>query len=311
MVWVRKSTKEERRKDRAAIGNLMDLLLTPRRALRNKKAANIFVKWAKRAGFPLNNKNAVLVSALCEWAMHLWNEGESKEILSDCLQSLKFLLPSSKLELHLPWKVFRKWSNQELPMQATPAARLEALAIAGEAFRDSLFGLGVCLLIAYDGFLRTGEYLGAKPGDLEDAGGCMILHLGETKGVKRRGGTEEYLCRDELLVSLLRRCLKACPADAPIVGMNSYQFRKWLRKTTTKLGLGYRKLLPYSFRRGGISAAVTAGVPLSTVVFRARWHSPKIAHVYVKESQQQLAALSHPPALIQKLKAAAKCIPRR
>jgi hypothetical protein len=61
MVWVRKSTKEERRKDRAAIGNLMDLLLTPRRALRNKKAANIFLQWAKRAGFPLNNKNTVLV----------------------------------------------------------------------------------------------------------------------------------------------------------------------------------------------------------------------------------------------------------
>lgn len=310
MVWVRKSTKEERKSDRAAIGNLMELLLTPRRALRNKKAANIFVQWAKRAGFPLNNKNTVLVSALCEWAMHLWNEGESKEVLSDCLQSLKFLLPSSKLELHLPWKIFRKWSNQELPTQATPAAKLEALALAGEAFREQLFGLGVCLLIAYDGFLRTGEYLGAKPGDLEDAGNCMVLHLGETKGVKRRGGSEEYLCKDDLLVSLLRRCLETCPSDHPIIGMSGHQFRKWFRSATNRLGLKYRRLLPYSFRRGGISAAVSAGVPISTVIFRARWHSPKVAHVYVKEAQQHLAKLSHSHSVLQKLKAAAKHVPR-
>ena len=66
MVWERKSTKEERRKDRAAVGNLMDLLLSPRRAVRNRKAADIFVHWARQAGYPLNHKNTVLVAALCE-----------------------------------------------------------------------------------------------------------------------------------------------------------------------------------------------------------------------------------------------------
>ena len=139
----------------------------------------------------------------------------------------------------------------------------------------------------------------------------MVLHLGETKGVKRRGGSEEYLCQDALLVSLLRRCQKTCSADQPMVGMTAPQFREWLRKATKKLGLAYRGLLPYSFRRGGISAAVGAGVPVSTVIFRARWHSPRVANVYVKEAQQQLAQLRHPPNVVEALTAAAKCIPRR
>ena len=311
MVWVRKDSKPARKRDRQIAGTLMELLLSPQRARRNERAATIFLAWALKKRFVLSSDNAVLIQALSEWIMELWNDGDSKEIVSDCLQSLKFLLSAEAPDLHMPWKLYRRWASKELPVQATPATEDEVLAIAGQAFKEKRHRLGSVLLASFDGFLRTGEFTTFTKEDCQDAREAMVISLRETKGIKRRGGTEEYVCTDPLLMNLLKRAAAQTPAGEAVIGMPPQTFRKWLKTTTAALGLQNRKLLPYSFRRGGITAAVRRGVPVSTVIHRARWHSAKVAQVYIREGEQQLAKLKHTKITEKLLEAARRHIPRR
>jgi len=310
MVWVRKDSKPARKQDRQIAGTLMELLLSPQRARRNEKAATIFLAWALKKRFVLSSDNAVLIQALSEWIMELWNDGDSKEIVSDCLQSLKFLLSAEPPDLHMQWKPYRRWSSKELPIQATPAGKDEVLAIAGQAFKEKRHRLGSVLLASFDGFLRTGEFTTFTKEDCQDARDAMVISLRETKGIKRRGGTEEYVCTDPLLMKLLKKAVEQTPAGDAVIGMAPQSFRSWMKTTTKNSGLEARKLLPYSFRRGGITAAVRRSVPVSTVIHRARWHSVKVAHVYIKEGEQQLAKLKHPKRTVELLAAAKRHIPR-
>ena len=208
-----------------------------------------------------------MVRFILEW----WQEGESKEVVSSLLQSFKYLMPSEPLNLSLQWRLYRRWAAKELPAQAPPSTTLEALAIAGQAFQDGHWGLGVMLLLAFDGFLRTGEYCAAKPEDFEFVDDNFVLHLGEAKGVEA--------------------------------------FRGWHTKALRALHLESRILKPYSLRRGSITAAVRAGVPVSTVIQRARWRTPKVADVYIREGDAILAKLKHSPDVLCRLKASAACVP--
>ena len=243
--------------------------------------------------------------------MELWNDGDSKEIVSDCLQSLKFLLPAEAPDLHMPWKLYRRWSSKELPVQATPALEEEVLAIAGQAFEEKKHRLGSVLLASFDGFLRTGEFTTFTKEDCQESREAMVVSLRETKGIKRRGGIEDYVCTDPLLRKLLQRAVAQTPPGEAVIGMAPQTFRKWLKVTSKALGLEARKLLPYSLRRGGIIAAVRRGVPVSTVIHRARWHCAKVAQVYIREGEQQLAKLKHTKKTGELLAAARRHIPRR
>ena len=80
----------------------------------------------------------------------------------------------------------------------------------------------------------------------------------------------------------MRKAVGQTEAAELLVGMSAGTFRNWMKRSCKRLKLEDRKLLPYSFRRGGITASVTNGVPVSTVIFRARWHSPKVALAYIQ-----------------------------
>ena len=309
MVIVRQPTKAARKAAREPLGDLMSLLLTPARARRNRKAAQLFLDWAVQARFEIDGSEKNLQAALVRFILEWWQEGESKEVVSSLLQSFKYLMPSEPLNLSLQWRLYRRWGAKELPAQAPPSTTLEALAIAGQAFRDGHWGLGVMLLLAFDGYLRTGEFCAALPEDFDFVDQSFVLHLGETKGVARRGGVENYPCEDARLTKLAKRACQLAQSGVPLIGRSQQAFRGWFGKALRALQLQARDLKPYSLRRGGITAAVRAGVPVSTVVQRARWRTPKVADVYIREGDALLAKLKHTPDVLSALKAAASCVP--
>jgi len=308
--FVRKNTKQERKRDRLEVGDLMDLLLSKRRAVRNRKAATLFRDWALQNNYAKSACPRLLTTAVVAFVLACWHEGESKELVSDLLQSFKHLMPQNVPNLALPWRLYRKWCQKELPTQAPAAHRLEAMALAGRAYKQKRPGLGVMILASFDGFLRTGEFVNALPEQFLEAPTAMVMELGETKGVQRRGGSETYVCRDRRLVNLIKRQVKQAQAGKPMIGMSPTQFRTWFKKACQDLGLERRGLLPYSLRRGGITAAITQGTPASTVVLRARWHNARVAEVYVREGQAALASLKWSPSTKKLLDEMASHIPR-
>ena len=127
---------------------------------------------------------------MLEFMREAWKMGDPKDAVGDLLQSFKMVMPDAQVPLQQAWKLYRKWSSKELPDQAPPCHLEEALAYSGLAFREGHGRCGAVLLGAFDGFLRTGEFLKVKPEDVVFGSDSMVVDLGETKGVKRRGGSD-------------------------------------------------------------------------------------------------------------------------
>ena len=299
---------------RAALGPLLGLELTPARRARNLLAARKFLHWCQRCGYPLDDDDKNLETALKFYICSLWAEGEGRDAAADVLFGIRLL---TDLDVAKYWRLYRVWAKSELPSQAEPAALDEILALAGWCYRHGHDAMGCGLLLAYDTFLRTGELLILRAVDFNsviqpDGTPAVVIDLGLTKGVQRRGGVEQVVCTDPLLLRLIGRVLAAMTnADEPFVGVTPDSFRYKFRKAVRELGLSHRKLQPYSLRRGGLSSAAANGVPLSTLCGRARWWNMKVARLYIQEGKQLLASLQHSPQLKQQLKEAATWIPQR
>ena len=78
-----------------------------------------------------------------------------------------------------------------------------------------------------------------------------------------------------------------------------------MRKTMQNFNLSHRQLTPYSFRRGGLSAACLAGIPVSTLALRARWWDIRTAKEYIQEGAASLGALEVTAGARMQLKEAA------
>ena len=305
MPVLRQETKAARKAARATVGGL-EGGQSETRMKRNKKAAALFLAWCGRAGLPLCDDTARLATAMTAFVLDCWHEGEGKDVCCSATFGCAALLSlESKTVFTVSWRLLKKWSKLELPRQAPPALRLETLALAGLAWRENKRGLAIGLLLAYDLFLRTGEWANIDFAQVEGSAAVgLTISLGETKGVKRRGGVEMVTCRDETLINLyLQHC--GNQRSGRLLEISEDAMRRWFKTACTKLLIGHRRLTPYSLRRGGLSAAAADGVAVSTLALRARWQDTKTAKVYIQEGQLALAELRLEAAAENRLRQAA------
>ena len=241
------------------------------------------------------------------FVMDCWQEGEGKDVCCSAIYGICALLGlESKQAFKHSWKLLKKWGSLELPLQAPPAQREEALGLAGQAWSEGLIGIAVMILIAFDLFLRTGEFLSVEVAALTGSvAHGLVIDLGETKGVKRRGGRDIVTCTDPELCALAFRVKGLRAGCLRVAELEAKAFSKWMRKTMQNFDLSHRQLTPYSFRRGGLSSACLAGVPVSTLALRARWWDIRTAKEYIHEGAASLGALQVTPEPRMRLRQAA------
>ena len=308
MPILRSSSKAARKAARAPLGKIEHGGITKARQNRNLRSAAYFMAWTMMMGIGTTADTELLRQAMVSFIGHCWQEGDGKDICCSAIYGICALLSlESKVFFKTAWKLLKRWSVLELPQQAPPALRLEVLALAGLAWNQQKKGLAIGILLAYDLFLRTGEWTNLRLDAIEAGSSAATISLGLTKGVQRRGGVESVTCRDPLLVRQLV-WLKAERGGGKLVEDSEAHIRVWLKQAAVRLGIADRKLTPYSFRRGGLSAASLDGVPVSTLALRARWLDARIATVYIQEGEQTLRAIKMPPAVTSKLQTAAKLL---
>ena len=222
------------------------------------------------------------------WAECLWMAGEGKDTLADTLYGVRMMVGGPNLGLQDAWALYKEWSKAELPQQAPPMLVIELLGLAGMAAYTGCWGLACALLMGFDGFLRPSEFLCLRPAQVSIATDSAVLELGETKGVQRRGGRDEVVLRDPLLVNLLQRLCLVLPANDPIAGVTLAQARDWLKKALAQFALQNRGLQLYSLRRGGVTCAFILGASATSLALRARWMDAKTAKVYIAEGKELL-----------------------
>ena len=226
----------------------------------------------------------------------LWQEGESRGRVGDLLSALQWALQRRRI-LNSGWERFRTWSLLELPTRAPPMPATVACALCSMALQHQQLGLAAVLMAAFDGMLRTTEFLTLTASQICFGQANALILLPLTKSGQRHGGAESVFIRDPQAVSLLRFACQRCGrSTAPLIGMKPSAFRAWLKRSLRGLGLQALQLQPYSFRRGGATHRFQNGCPLPELLMQGRWENSRTARIYITEAALFLTSLALSPA---------------
>ena len=286
--------KAERKRQRADLGRLSSLVVTPRTETRYSKAVKEVFYFMKEEGIPLPDSHDDLDRVLSQYIEHLWEGGEGRSEASNAVAGLQHFLPNLRKNLPSSWRLLGAWQRSELPCRAPPLTWETLCSICGVFVSQGHTGAAIALCVAFDGMLRTGEMLDVKASDVVISADSLtaVVSLGLTKGGKRRGVEETVVLDDPLVVSLLTVLLMSRKGGQKLIPLSQAKFRHLFAEALKKLDLEEIGFKPYSIRRGGATWYLNATGSMSKVCVKGRWSSEKCARIYVNDGLTTLAKLA-------------------
>ncbi len=230
----------------------------------------------------------------------LWDTGEPKTAAAYTLASIHHFVPSLKRKLPYSWRLKNIWDRLELPCQALPLSEDHMIALSGFFFKRKQFAMAFGCIIAFMALLRTGELLQLRASDCVSTPDGVVLHLGETKGAKRKQLSEEtVILRDHLSVLLVQHLVAQRQPGDFLLGISPQRFRTEWNDMRKSLELQEHRFLPYSLRRGGATWYFKQTGSFSRTLVKGRWEHLKTCKMYVNQAQLALNHISLPdPTLI-------------
>ena len=155
-VLARRS-RHERATDRQLLGPL-HLSRVERATLeRYKLGCHRFFVFLRQHEFSMPSSARSLDRLLCEFIEELWQQGDPRSWVSQCLSGISFFLPHLRHSLAGAHALSTTWARQELPARAPPLVPLLVYAIADyfreRQWQDTL----VCWLLCWHTLSRPGE----------------------------------------------------------------------------------------------------------------------------------------------------------
>ena len=305
MPIIRRKGRGDRARARAALGPLKRLGHSKARIRRHLRAAAKFYVTTLPLVNPADFHSTDAVrKGMIEFTEISWAEGDGVDLVKDAIFGTAMLLEIASKSFTDAWILVKRWERNELPNQAPPCSPEEAMALAGLAAEEKKYGLAFTILLAFECYLRTGEWVKMHPEQVEFVDRGLVVDLGETKGTARRGGKDTVATQDLTLCRFARKAVDSTPRGSSLVQMSETHFRRWFKAALKKLGLAQSGLTPYSLRRGGCSSAVLHGTAVSSVIHTARWTDARTARIYIQEGAALLRETQRPPAVKQLLLAA-------
>ena len=171
--------------------------------------------------------------------------------------------------------------------------------------RRGLHAEAVASLLAFDCYLRVGEYLRLQFRDvavLDDPrlGGAftgMALRLAHTK----TGSNQWVTVREPAVATSLTQYLESrswSPSDR-VFPFSLSHWRRVLRSCCQSLGLGSIPFVPHSFRHGGATRDYMRGVSIEQIKLHGRWKSLESARRYIQQGPALLLLNDVPTQLMQ------------
>ena len=237
-----------------------------------------------------------------EYLELLWDTGEPKTAAAYTLAAIHHYVPSLKRKLPLSWRLKNIWDRLELPCQALPLSEAHMVAISGFFFFRKQYAMAFGCILAFMGLLRTGELLQLRASDCVFTPEGVILHLGETKGAKRKQLIDEtVVLHDHLTILLVQHLTSKCHPGDFLLGLSPQKFRTAWNTMRASLKLQEHRFLPYSLRRGGATWYFTATGSFSRTLIKGRWEHLKTCKMYINQAQVALNQISLSPPTQQRL----------
>jgi integrase len=295
----------ERQQVRQALGTLRDRLVTAGTAARYHVQVLAFLSLLSYAQLPRSLWDLdELLSARVE---AMWEEGDPKASASNLLAGMQHFFPPCRGHIPSAWRLLHAWNRAELPARAPPLTLEIVKGLAGLAILQQRLDVGVCLLMAFHCFLRTGEVVNLKAADivLDRVRGRAVVNLGLTKGGIRRGAKESVTVHDSHLVEWISALLtRRLPGDS-LLACSAASFRKYFRDLCNFFRLQDFEFKPYSLRRGGATYWFRSTNNLQSVIHRGRWENSKTARIYVTEGLSMLTEIALNPVQLRTLRESA------
>ena len=211
--------------------------------------------------------------------------------------------------------MIRAWEKLELPCRATPFSPLLAVAFGALFQAWGLPDVGLCMIIGFFAFLRTGELFMLRPGCIviADDGSEAVITLTDTKGVARRQGphVDRIVLKQPIAILALRlACKDKLPGD-PLMAISLPGFRKLWARAIAHFNIQQFHYLPYSLRRGGATHHFRVTNSMDAVMVIGRWQHAKTCRLYVEDGLLTLANLSLGTEIKKFLRATAEPLRRQ
>ena len=293
---------EERAQARQKIGRLKDQKLRPTTLLRYINSVTLFINWLEGGSTPIPRQPDAWDAAISDYAEHLWETGESKQLFGDLLSGLPHFLAETRGSLKGSWKLFATWKRLELPVRAVPFSTDVLLAMMGAALMEDDLEQAGAYILGFMCMLRTGELVSLRWGDLSfhPRPLRMVVRLGLTKGGQRRGlANETVVCDDPATIRFLSALHGTFPRGDIVVGKTPQRFRQIFNAHLKYLHIDRHCYFPYSLRRGGATSQYRATGNLAWVAVQGRWASQSTARIYIDDGMAAIQEQNFPPEAIR------------
>ena len=238
-------------------------------------------------------------AVLSEYVHHLYIErgGKGRSSAENTLYGVELFLPRTKGKLRLTRLSLAGWKKLVPPKPFPPLTWDLAVMVAVRLVTEGHFLMGVATLVAFDAYLRVGEFTNiyskdiAEPGDHRMGAGfnrtaIRIRHA-------KTGKNQWAEVREPAVQELLHEVLELTAPGDRIFPFSPRTYRKHFRAACDALGIS-RKYVPHSLRHGGATRDHLRGVHLEEILRRGRWASTKSARHYIQAGRALLLATRVP-----------------
>ena len=285
-------TKQERKVQRQQLGTLKANTVAARTRTRYNAALKAFYLWAQTSRIRIPSTAEEIDPIFADFIEHLWEEGESLSLATDGLSGLQDIRPRFRGFLALSWLI-KTWQKQEIPQRAPPLPEDGLHAMCGYFLSRRQHQLSLALEVGYYAVLRTGELLTLTGNQIAVSSNCecAVLSLGAAKTSQRSGVSDSVTLRVLPVCQRLLTWKQNSRANAPLVNVSEYQFRKSFDEALACLGLKHLGFRPYSLRRGGATMYWRKHPNMDAIRLMGRWASDKSARVYIQDGMSRLAEM--------------------
>ena len=280
----------ERAAQRAQLGPLRSLLVSPRCNARYTAAVTRFIETMSLLFVLCADDLFTLDHQLSYYLELLWQEGEPRALAADTVCGLQHMLNVRRC-FPGSWRLFGAWSRTEVPFRAAPLPLNALFGVAGALLSRGEIGAAALVICGCNCLLRTGEMLSLCRHHIQwnDDMTAGVIVLPWTKSGQRAGCTESVSFNDPIVVGILRHACSLVGPFGPLFPDSGGRFRDhfdWALGCCELLGQGFR---PYSLRRGGATADFILNLSVQNTMIRGRWQSLKACRIYATEGQEALS----------------------
>lgn len=278
-------------------GRLSDWAVKPVTTTLYRKAVNQFMEY-------MNDTNTQpqsplqLDEILGDYIQHLCQTNGTFTLASHTVHGLAHFMPQLRGQLSVSKRQLLGWSRLQDSTPRVPFTWEVTVCVSVVLAKSGLWDSAVATLLAFDCYLRIGEFCKLKvrdvamPGDprLGVAYSRACLRLANTK----TGKNQSVVIRDSQVMRLLALHIAGKRPYELVFHLTPVAYNKALRQACVALGLGGIPYTAHCLRHGGATRDYLSDVPLEDIIFRGRWKSTDSARTYIKAGHSLLLTAQIP-----------------